>query len=49
MNEKTDPSRTSDADRSEDRVDARSSLARLAEFTRRILKISKSDLPIPKG
>ena len=50
MSAKPDLSRTRDVDPSDERTaDGRSSLGRLAEFTRRILKVPKSDvMPTPK-
>ena len=44
MSEKQDPHRTKDADPRNERVDGLPSLGRLAEFTRRILGVPKSDL-----
>ena len=44
MSEKQDPHRTKDADPRNERVDGLTSLGRLAEFTRRILGVPKSDL-----
>ncbi len=49
MTEKTDPRPTDDADPRDERVDGLSSLGRLAEFTRRILGVPKSDpKPMPQ-
>lgn len=45
LKETKKPSRTSDEDRSDEQSDERSSLDRLADFAKRILAVSKSELP----